>query len=81
MWLYHAMNIPQPTETLRQSLLALSIVRRGRDNKDTTLLEEGRRIYGQALRVLQKDLYSQQNVLHEETLAATRAMALYEVSL
>lgn len=80
IWLYHAMNISGPSEALSQSLLALSIVRRGRTNSDDTLVNEGRHIYGRALRLLQKDLNDRQRVSHEETYAATRAMALYEVS-
>ena len=79
VWLYHAMTVSFPTEALTQALLALSIVRRGRINNDNTLLYEGRNIYSQALRLLQKDLYDLQRVGQEETLAATRVMALYEV--
>lgn len=79
-WLYIAMSIVQPTAILHQSLLVLSIVRKGRTNNDDTFVNEGQRIYGQAVSMLQRTLHDRQRIWHEETLAAVRAMAIYEVS-
>ena len=78
-WLYLAMNIPHPTRALRQSLLALSVVRWGRAKHDTSLVFEGQRIYGHSIAMLQRAINDPQEAWHEETLAATRAMVLYEV--
>ena len=79
VWVYHAINIPQPSAVLHQSLLALSIIRRGRANEDQALVNEGQRTYGKALVQLQRAIYDPQVASHEETLAATRALVLYEV--
>ena len=74
------MNLLNPTVALRQSLLALAIVRRGRLSGDNAVVNEGRRMYGRVLCVLQRDLYDEQRASYEETLVATRVMARYEVS-
>lgn len=78
-WLYYVMNIPHPTAVLRHSLLALSVVRFGREREDEALINKGRSTYGMALNRLQKAIYDPLAVSHEETLAATRALILYEV--
>lgn len=80
LWLFNAMNLPNPSVALSQSLLALAVVRQGRSSGNETTLNEGRCMYGRALLVLQSDLCDKQRACHEETLAAARAMALYEVS-
>lgn len=79
IWIYHAINIPQPTAALHQALLALAILRRGRVHDDKVLVVEGQRTYGRALVHLQKAIYDPQVASDEETLAATRALVLYEV--
>lgn len=81
LWLYLAMGIPNPTPILHKSLLALAVVRSGRAREDSSLVVEGQRFYGQAVRMLQKTLEDRQQILHEENLAAVRAMVLYEVCL
>lgn len=80
LWLFYALNLPNPSVALLQSLLALAVVRQGRSSGNETMLNEGRCIYDRALVVLQSDLCDKQRALHQETLAAARAMALYEVS-
>jgi hypothetical protein len=75
------MRIPQPTRPLHQTLLALSMVHFGRANNDVGLVKQGQQTYGHALRLLQGALYDLDRIQHDETLAAVRAMALYEVRL
>jgi hypothetical protein len=81
LWLYLAMSIPHPTEVLQRTLLALAIVRGGRAVNDNSLVIRGQRFYSQAVRMLQRSLESREQMLHEEILAAVRAMVLYEVCL
>lgn len=75
-WLFYAMGIPSPIPTLRQSLRALAVTRYGRLNGDEQWVQQGRKLYSEALSTLQKTLHGQP--LHDETLASARALVLYE---
>ncbi|KAK4947682.1 hypothetical protein LTR10_013628 [Elasticomyces elasticus] len=79
LWLYLALRIPQPTAILQNSLLALAVVRSGRASDDNSVVIEGQRLYGQAVKMLQRVLEDREQILHEENLAAVRAMVLYEL--
>ena len=70
------MDIPSPMATLRQSLRALAVTRYGRLNGDEQWLQQGRRLYSEALLTLQKTLHAQP--YHDETLASARALVVYE---
>ncbi|KAK4943483.1 hypothetical protein LTR10_016974 [Elasticomyces elasticus] len=77
-WLHHILNIPSPTDILRQALLSLAYTRLGRLNDDAATVLRGQQVYGKALKAMQQALYDPHWSRHEETLAAARCMVLYE---
>jgi hypothetical protein len=79
MWIYHALDIAEPTCLLRRSLLALSVTRYGRVNGDVDTVRQGQRIYGSALKALQDALKQEILMLSDELFASVRALVLYEV--
>lgn len=78
-WLRLAAEIESPSAALAKSLLALSTIRFGRftDNHDAVL--QGQRCYSEGLTLVQRALYGDALMWHDETLAAIRAMSLYEL--
>ncbi|KAJ9603256.1 hypothetical protein H2200_012034 [Cladophialophora chaetospira] len=79
IWLYHTVEVSNPTPVLHQALLALSITRYGSVNGNIAMKKRGQAIYGNALRLLQQALYDEVLMLHDETLASVRALVLYEL--
>ena len=79
VWLYHAVELSNPTPVLHQALLALSITRYGRVHGNLAMRKHGQAIYGNALRLLQQALYNEVLMYDDETLASVRALVLYEV--
>lgn len=79
VWLYHTVEVSNPSPVLHQSLLALSITRYGSVNGNTAMKKHGQALYGNALRLLQQALYDEMLMLDDETLASVRALVLYEV--
>lgn len=58
---------------------ALSISRVGRSNNDMRLVKESTRLYGRALKDLQKVLYDSSRMHSPEVLAACSVLGLYEI--
>lgn len=79
-WLQQSICIPNPSPVLRLSLRALAMTRLGWLQKDDAFVHDGRVIYGNALRELQKALYDQHSMWQDETMATSNVLALYEVS-
>lgn len=78
-WLQQSICIPNPPPALRLSLMALAMTRLGWLRKDDAFVHEGKIIYGNALRELQKALYDQHSLWQDETMATCNVLALYEV--
>ena len=79
-WLQQSICVPNPPPALRLSLKALAMTRLGWLRKDEAFVHEGKVIYVNALRELQKALYNQNSMWQDETMAACNVLALYEVS-
>ena len=79
VWLHRAVNSSAPVPALKQALLAISLTKYGKVTEDVALYEGGRRLYAQALRGLQKALYSTSVVFHDDLLAAIHVLLLYEL--
>lgn len=78
-WLQQALDLSEPPPALRLSLKALALARLGWIHQDSTLVINGRVLYGQALQEVQKTLYNDQTMWQDETLATGNVLALYEV--
>lgn len=66
-------------EALDNSLSALALTRIGRKLGDWHLLAQGLAFHGRALRELQKALWDPELAARDETLAAVKTLALYEI--
>ena len=75
-WMFFALQIANPTPTLKQSLKALSVTRYGRTYNNEQWMRRGRSLYSEALSTLQKTLHKKP--FHDETLASARCLVLYE---
>ena len=78
-WLQQAVGLQDPGEALKLSLRAVSMTTMGRLCKDEMLAFEGGKYYGTALQQLRTALQSDSTVWHDETLAASLVLAVYEV--
>ena len=79
-WLQQAIGLQNPGDALHLSLKAISMKRLGRLCGDDRLAFQGEVCYGTALQQLRKALRSDTVIWHDETLAASFILALYEVS-
>lgn len=79
-WLYYVVSISSRKPPLQGALLALSITRYARLMQNVAVLRQGYQMYSRALSLLQKALYNEELMLHDDILAAVRTMVLYEVS-
>ena len=78
-WLHASAQVASPNTPLRLSLRAVATTRIGRLSNDTILLENGIKIYCQALQELQKALWHSERMWEDETLMAAKILLLYEV--
>jgi len=78
-WLYYVFQIPSPQESLRESLLAVSVARYAAVMKDSVILRQGRLLYGRSLKLLQQALSDPTLAIHDDTLATAAMMVVYEV--
>jgi hypothetical protein len=78
-WLNEAISLNNPGQALSLSILALSTTRVGRIGSDEPLTEQGNMLYVHALRELRKALWDRHLMWRDETLAAARILAIYEV--
>lgn len=78
-WLQQALDLPAPAPALRLALKALAMARVGWIHGDSTLSLHGRSLYGQSLHEIQKVLYDERTMWHDQTLATGNILALYEV--
>lgn len=80
-WLHHVLEVPTPQPALREALLAICLTQCGRVNGDLAMLMQGQQSYSKALRLLRIVLDDAERMQHNDTLAATGLMILYEAKL
>ena len=78
-WLRLASFLPNPITSLRLSLRALALSRIGWLKSDESIISEGRSTYTAALSALQETLSNTELARRDDTLAATHAIATYEL--
>lgn len=78
-WTSIVLELPQDEPALNLAFSALSVSRVGRSNNDLRLVKESTKIYGRALKDLQKALYDESRMRTVEVLAACSILGLYEV--
>lgn len=78
-WLVNVIDRGERSKALQVSLQALAMTRVGHAAANDTLVAQGRVVYGMALRELQVALWDKQLAVADDTLAAARALAFYEV--
>ena len=79
-WLQWSLEVTRPTVALGLSIKALSLTRLGWQNEDVALSTRGRTMYGNALKELQKALWTEDLMWLDETFAAAYTLSVYEVS-
>lgn len=79
-WMKVALSIPDSTTALQLSIRALALNRVGWANDDEGLKLHGSIVYGTALRELQRSLWDEKLMWHDESLAAAYILSNYEVS-
>lgn len=78
-WTAVLLELSQSEPALDLAFSALSISRVGRSNNDLRLVKESTKIYGRALKDLQKALYDDSRMHSAEVLAACSLLGLYEI--
>jgi hypothetical protein len=78
-WTVVVPELPGTEPSLERAFSALSIARVGRDNEDDRLVRESTKLYGKALKDLQKALYDPSRMYSDEVLTACMVLSLYEV--
>lgn len=78
-WTSILLELIQDEPALDLAFSALSISRVGRSNDDSRLVKESSKIYGRALKDLQRALLDPSRMRSEEVLAACSLLGLYEV--
>lgn len=78
-WTSVLLELSQAEPALDLAFSALSISRVGRSNNDLRLVKESTKIYGRALKDLQKALYDESRMVTAEVLAACSLLGLYEM--
>lgn len=79
-WLLSVNSLPEPTKALEVAIMAISTARLGRLNADPFMIREGLRLYTLGLSEVQKALWDPELMYKDETLAASMALAMYELS-
>ena len=80
-WMVRTFDVAGRAESLEKSLSALTITRLGRQKNDLAMVLQGRTLYGQALRSLQRALWHKDLVLEDQTLAASQILKAFEVRI
>ena len=78
-WLDYFMDWTTALPTLRHALLAVAVTRWSRTCDRPDVLQEGRRLYTESLGLTRKALLDPKQVLHDDVLATTSVMVLYEL--
>ncbi|KAJ9649909.1 hypothetical protein H2198_010766 [Neophaeococcomyces mojaviensis] len=78
-WTSILLELPHDEPALELAFSALSISRVGRSNHDIRLVKESTKVYGRALKDLQRALTDKSRTQTEEVLAACSLLGLYEV--
>lgn len=78
-WTSILLEMSQDEPALDQAFSALSVSRVGRSKQDVRLVKESTKIYGRALKDLQKALADPSRMHSEEVLAACSLLGLYEI--
>jgi hypothetical protein len=78
-WTIMVPELPGAEPSLERAFSALSIARVGRDNEDERLIRVSAKLYGKALKDVQKALYDPSRVFSDEVLTACMVLSLYEV--
>lgn len=78
-WTTILLEMSQNEPALEYAFSALSVSRVGRSNRDYRLVKESTKIYGRALKDLQRALADSSRMRTEEVLAACSLLGLYEV--
>lgn len=78
-WTSVLLEMSQDEPALDLAFSALSISRVGRSNQDVRLVKESTKIYGRALKDLQRALADSSRMRSEEVLAACSLLGLYEI--
>ncbi|KAF3014500.1 hypothetical protein E8E14_011241 [Neopestalotiopsis sp. 37M] len=79
-WMLQILQLPNLTPGLTSAVLALCTAHIGHHNGDTVLVSQSLPLYARSLRQLQQTLRDPGRRDDEQTLAATSALLLYEVS-
>lgn len=80
-WLQLVYNVPAEGPLLDHAMAVISLSVVGLATKNPTLVVEGSREYGKALREMQHCLWHESLMYRDETLAACNALVFYEVLL
>jgi len=78
-WTSVLLELSQDEPALDLAFSALSISRVGRSNQDIRLVKESTKVYGKALKDLQRALTDSSRAQSEEVLAACALLGLYEI--
>lgn len=78
-WTSILLEMPQDEPALDLAFSALSVSRVGRSNQDLRLVKESTKVYGRALKDLQRALADSSRMQSEEVLAACSLLSLYEI--
>lgn len=73
------LEVQAPQPALQEALLAVYTLQSGKLRGDSDMLAESQRFYTKALHLLRMALYDSASIQHDDTLAATGLMILYEV--
>ncbi len=74
------MALDQFSQGVQCSLTALSMIRAGKICNNQDVVQQGRIVYGSALRQIRNDLMKEKFVQLDQTLAACWILAVYEVT-
>ncbi|OCL10305.1 hypothetical protein AOQ84DRAFT_395 [Glonium stellatum] len=77
-WAKVVQDLSPRHDVSRLALLAVSVSRIGRNNKDSSMIENGMELYGRALLRVNRTLQDQNQAQGDEILAACRLLSFYE---
>lgn len=80
VWLEQVISLPNPGAALQLSLKALAATRLGWIYRDESIALRGNGFYGRALQEVQKGLWRENMVMHDDIFVAGYVLAVYEVS-
>ena len=78
-WPFQIAELPEHPPALATAILAISLHKLGRLNRDEYLVHDSLEYYTQSLWELQKALWDPKQMYRDETLAACRILGLYEL--